>query len=243
MGGAAEPAQDCLPGLTGTGDAIAQYDFENDEGRLFVQDSMGAHDGAIQGARATLVDGPGDCGRAFSFEQDQRFFVLPDSTQWELPEGSIEFWLRVPDAPSLDQAGLISRDEEGTDAPGHLSIWLTTERRIEARLQDGSRAGVRCSLDPLPAGEWAHVLINFGPPSLELWVNGSNADRQGEPVVDMESPCGIDIDAGLSGNDLDWFVGASAYRSAAPPADLQHHFLGGAIDALRISPQRRQPIF
>lgn len=243
-GGASDQLDGCLPGLLETSNALARYDFEDDSDRVYVRDSLGNHDGVVHSATAVQTDGPDGCGRAFSFEQDQRFIVLPDSPAWGIAEGSIEFWLRVPDEPMLDHAGIISRDTFLQETSGQFSIWLTTERRIEVRLQDAGGAednGMRCSVDPLPAGRWAHVLFNFGPDGLELWINGAISHRSGEPAMEVQARCDSNIEIGLEDNGLDWIVGASSYLSQDAPSDLSHHFVGGAIDALRISAERRRP--
>jgi hypothetical protein len=224
---------------------VAFYRFESDAGRAFVIDDARSADGAVHGGTAALVPGPEGCGQAFDFGANgERFIVLPENSAWHLQAGAIDFWLKAP--PLMDVAmGLVSRDEFESYRD-NLSLWIEPGGSIIARMQhlneDGTtHEAIHCSVLQLSADTWVHVGFNFGPEGNALFVNGDAGERDGSSTIFglTNQPCGSSNPSGLSGNDLPWVVGRSAYRSLTPLEGLEQPLLGGAIDNLRISRIRR----
>jgi len=236
-GGAGAPP--CVPDDPVAVDAIAQYRFEDDPGSVEIADSAGALSAAVTGGPSAFVPGPDGCGSAFFFGDGTTQIVVPDSPLWDLDSGSIAFWFRVPDAP-LGPYGLLSRDQNGTDQPGHHAYWLAADGTVVTRLQAEPMHATRCSAEPLGAGQWVHVGFNFGPPGTELFVDGRLASRLGAPGVPTIVPdCGADTPGGIAGNDLPWRLGYDSTRADASGAGVLYHFSNGAIDELVISRTRR----
>jgi len=83
--------------------------------------------------------------------------------------------------------------------------------------------------------------VRFGPPDLELWVDGVLATRAELLVTDgawVASECGLPTTAGLAGNANPWVLGASTHDSDEDLATPVDGHLVGAIDDLRISASR-----
>lgn len=237
-----ELVQSC-PGLVGSSEGVvALYTFDDDEGRARVTDSVGDHDGAVQQGLVTTVSGPDGCNRAFSFGDDQ-YFVIDDSPEWDMDTGSIDLWLWLP--LQLDHIGVFSRDLLNRHQPGHISLFVDSEGRGMIRVQPQDSASddltdaVLCTAVPIPREQWVHLGINFGPPALELYVDGSLAQFEGPTSISDEWACGQAGSYGITGNDLPWVVGRTTFRSKEVLELLEFPATGSAIDSLRISNTRR----
>ncbi len=219
--------------------ALARYDFEDANGATTLRDAHGLQDARLEGGSFTSVAGPDGCGRAISFEAAGVFAVVPNLPAWDLAEGSVDFWFRVPDV--VDKAyGVLGRDHVGTDLPGHLSVWLTADRTVTVRLQGATQLATLCSEQALALGRWAHVGFNFGATGSELWVDHQRAARTGDPRIETVVPeCGGTTPDGIAGNEQPWVLGFDTSRSGDRLDGLLQHFDGGALDALQISAVRR----
>lgn len=98
----------------------------------------------------------------------------------------------------------------------------------------------------MSAGDWHHLGVNFGPPGVELWIDGVLQTGTGE-VINIEpprgptaNPCtGMSSD-GIAGNDIPWFFGVNnGFSSPGTTDDLRSYFRGGSFDHIRISRARR----
>ncbi len=236
-GGAVTPSPCALP--VGETAALARYDFEDADGSTTLADAHGLQDAQIEGGSFASVAGPDGCGRALSFAAAGVFAQVPNLPAWDLSEGSVDFWFRVPDL--VDKAyGVLGRDRIGTDLPGHVSVWLTRDRTVTVRLQGATQLATMCSEQPLALGQWVHVGFNFGAAGSELWVDRKLATRTGDPRIDTVVPaCGGTTPDGIAGNEQPWVLGFDTSRSGAVLDGLVQHFDGGALDALQISAVRR----
>ncbi len=237
-GGDAGVASPCALPLADAA-ALARYDFEDPDGAITLVDAHGLQDARLEGGTFTSVPGPDGCGRAISFATAGVFASIPNLPAWDLNEGSVDFWFRVPDV--VDSAyGVLGRDRIGTDLPGHLSIWLTPDRSVTARLQGATQLATICSEETLPLGQWVHLGFNFGAAGSELWVDRKLATRTGDPRIETIVPeCGGITPDGIAGNQQPWVLGFDTSRSGDVLEGLLQHFDGGALDALQISAVRR----
>jgi hypothetical protein len=236
-------AQSC-PGPVGSREGVAAlYTFDADEGRARVMDSVGGHDAAVQDGLVRTVSGPDGCNQAFSFA-DHQYFIIDDSPDWDLEIGSIDLWLRLP-LEQLDHIGVFSRDLLDRDQSGHVSLFIDSEGRGVVRVQpqdsssDNRTDAVACTAFLLPRERWIHLGVNFGPPILELYVNGSLTQFEGPTSLTDAWECGQIGNFGIAGNALPWVVGRSTFRSEEVLELLEFPALGCAIDNLRISRTRR----
>jgi hypothetical protein len=153
---------------------------------------------------------------------------VPDAPAFQLPQGSLDFWVRVDEAGS-GLRGILSRDSTGLD-DGHLAVLLTSSNELRVRLQLESRQAFRCM--PIPGvGVWFHVGINFGPPDLEVFVDGRDVRLAG-------GPCANSMETGIAGNTNRWVFGADNTQTGAGGEQVDDHF-EGALDEIRLSRVRR----
>jgi len=234
----------CLGPMTTDEGVVALFTFDTDQGKSRVADVVGGHDGSVQLGAVATVAGPEGCGEAFSFGASEQYFVVDDASAWDLEVGSLDLWLWLP-TEMADSVGVLSRDLENRDAAGHFSAFVDSDGRAVVRIQpleDGlgnDTDAVVCSEAALPRDRWVHLGINFGPPSVDLYVDGEPAAGAGATALSDEWRCGQPGAWGLSGNELPWVVGRTAFRSPTPLEELEFPATGCAIDHLRISRERR----
>ncbi len=227
--------QGCVPLAPGT---LALYSFEDPQN--VGADSSGNHPATSAIVPDTVVGPPG-CGAALSFKPGtSSFLTVPDSVDWQLDVGSIDFWFK---ANGNEVQGLLSRDALGRLENGHLAV-VFYNGAVYLRQQTMVDDLLVCSASQLSLGEWHRVQINFGAPGVELRVNGvlaSRSDTVTVPGLIGNHACMTSFAAGLRGNSNAWLIGASNHASVdgdpTPLASLL--FLDGAIDEVRISMVRR----
>lgn len=205
-----------------------------------LEDDVGRHDGMVsepdEWRRRT---GPPGCGAAIAFGTTGLYGVVPDSPEWDLDEGSIDFWFRFT-AGAETHLGLLSRDAEGQALPGHVSVALSANRTLVARLQSTTDEVYLCSDAPMSPLRWHHVGLSFGAEPA-LWVDGALATgpetvRIEQPGFVDDVPCGGAFSGGISGNDNPWVIGASTtFAREGEGQPVTSPFVNGAIDHLRIS--------
>ena len=199
---------------------------------------------------SNTVSGPPDCGRALEGEEDTvgMHAVLDPSPDWALASGSIDFFvlLREPPGPPFDEETtstkfILTRDSRGLGA-GHLSIGYDSGGRLLLNLETGNNEIVLCTEPNLPQDVWHHVGVNFGPPGVELYLNGVAKREAGISTLVYAEPCWTFEDSptvGLDGNTNAWTILASNWPS--PPGTAQNvwRFFDGRLDQLRFSSIRR----
>jgi hypothetical protein len=203
-----------------------------------VPDSTGNHPAELRGQQAQAVEGPPGCGQALAFpagDTATTYVELPDSPDWDLTEGAVDFWVRF-DTSSADQEtqGVLSRDAVNVELEGHLSMLRACDGSLVVRLQRAGSTHYQCSA-PIADGVWTHVGLNFGAANgLQLFVDGTVATRT-DPVPCRTGTCGASGPYGIDGNDNPWVIGALAWGSAEGSATPVGPGLGGAIDHFRVS--------
>jgi len=206
-------------------DTVFLFDFEDLSGAV-LRDRTGDHDGTLT-PPVEAVPGPPGCGQAWRAGGLVHGSV-PDDPAFQLSQGSLDFWVRVDEASS-GRRGILSRDSTGRD-DGHFAVLLDSSEEIRVRLQLEARQVVRCV--PFPGvGVWFHLGINFGPPDLEVLVDGRDVQLPG-------GPCNNPMDTGIAGNTNRWAFGADNIQTGAGGEQVGDHF-EGALDEIRLSRVRR----
>lgn len=225
-------------------DAVALYRFE---AAAPMVDEMGVHDAMTSGGTLGSTTGPNDCGGALAFPADGNAFLwIADSPDWDLPDGSVDFWVRFDVDASAGFVALVTRDAGG-NADGHFSVFRVQDGTIVARLQTVVETVHLCANTPTPEEAWTHVGVNFGAAGFELWVNGQRATRTDEVVFESPTfartvwPCGGSLTIGLAGNDNPWILGVNGARTdeGALTPIAGEWLREGAIDHFRVSRVRR----
>jgi hypothetical protein len=204
---------------------LAWLRFEDPFDDGFVDNEIaGSPAGTVVGRGLSQVAGPAGCGLALRFPADQTaegdaWLELPASPVWSLKSGSIDFWIWVP-VPEDDEnaGGVVARGNANGSALDILYWYSSSRLSVRLRLNGSS---LNLGTD-LPTEEWVHVGINFGGSTAELFANG---DRRAAPAL---------LDDWAMTSEGSWLLGVPAGN-----ADFDHPFVGGALDELRISSQRR----
>ena len=209
-------------------DTIALYTFPDD-----AADRTGNHDGELEG-NAGFAEGPPGCGQAFEMPNSvavSGYLRIPHAPEFELSSGSIDFWIRAQ--ARIRATGIISKDDNEVD--GGLTLFVNCGGYLVARMQNEGEAFYRCSEQPLPDDDWAHVGLNFGAGGLELYVDGERV--RGEQSLGLfgigctqDVQCDTDTTAGLQNNTQPWVIGVSSHQG-----DPSLPFRDGRIDSFRIS--------
>lgn len=215
------------------------YTFEGSGSTVI--DVTGKHNGTIVGSSVTRSPGPPGCGNAVAFPNAVTDYVLiPDAPDWDLSEGSVDFWVRIDTASPSTVRGIVSRDADAHVQPGHLTVYQLCDGGLAVRLQHQSDTReVRCS-PPVKLGVWHHVGVNFGQGGLALYVNGVAATRT-DTISNcfLTLECGTSSEQGMEGNDNPWALGVSTHNSAEGQVTPTKFPFDGAIDSFRVSSARR----
>ncbi len=145
-----------LDEVTGTtaGDSVGGFDgiFRNGVGL--------GQSGAVVGSAAVGYDGAND------------HIEIGHHDTFLLDQGTFAFWFKTNDVVSSQ--GLISKDSNGLDTGGHLSIYVDGGNQIEVRLQSTDASYfVESAADSVSADTWYHVAFTFGASGMKLYLNGS----------------------------------------------------------------------
>lgn len=138
--------------------------------------------------------------------------IVPNIPEFEQPLGTL--WLEFDtDFDIVTNQGLWSRDANGYEGGGHLSVWVQ-DGSVHARIQSDS---VSYQLSwPVVRSTRNQVAVNFGEDTgFELYVNGAKASS--DPYT-----------GGTVGNTNDIVVGASkqSYKPDGSTPEWTHPFLG-----------------
>lgn len=227
---------------------VALYTFEGGYGANRVQDETGDHDGSYIGSMSK-ISGPTGCGNAVDFGAGE-YATVPASSAWNLSVGSVSLWARFADSVSGATQGVLSRDASSSASgsqKGHFNIMRDGPLgRIIVRLQDAAGDDhYFCSDDVVPFGTWVEIAVNFGPPQVELYIDGVRATSSDTVtptfnVAQPPAPCNPSYTGGIDGNNEPWLLGASAAGSEEGSVEpIGGWMTNGAIDHLRISSMRR----
>jgi hypothetical protein len=212
------------------GDTVALYDFDG----TFETDQSAQHSGTVIGE---IVPGPSTRCGAQSGQLNGGHIVIADSPAFDLTEGSVELFVRSPD-PSLGRLqGILSRDADGTAFDGHFTIGLSPDGRLFARMQrhQNDLSVFRCS-GVLPADQWIHVGVSFGPPGFRLWIDHVEASGGTVTLLEVLQDCSVPHTFGIDGNNNALVIGASLMGSVEGASDpvAEVPLDGGSIDHLHL---------
>lgn len=225
-------------GCSGVDSDVVMYLTMNKANVTIWPDLVGDHDGRTAPGTTGSLDPPTpDCGRAFDARTNVRFTV-DDSPDFDLAEGSFDIWALVPTA-GLER-GIVSRDASAQDLPGHIDLRFDDTNRVVVRMQDDTTISTfRCSAVQA-AGTWVHIGVNFGPPDLELYVDGVLATEAAGNFNAQERVCSNEIfTLGIDGNDNPWVISHSSFGSTEGAADSFTEPLDTGVDEFRLSRVRR----
>lgn len=209
-------------------DTLALFTFDGPKGGQTIVDLTGNWVGYLRGTGFIWLTGRDGCGYALGCMGDEKSYVeIPNNATLEqLKEGSIEFWLRLDKQGLGYEQGILSRDAKGTVKPGHFSVWVVANKVCVQLLPPGKNKGYKVYSPQITSDTWYHVGINFGPPTLELYLDGKLVGKTSNT-------------SGIDGNQNPLVIGAGTWLSEEGAAEPIISTLIGDIDQLHFRSARR----
>jgi hypothetical protein len=199
-------------------------------------DRTGDHTMTIEGNLPT-TSGPDGCGTAL-VGSTLGYGMIPADPDWQIFDGSVDFYVRLPSPPSSSRQGVLSRDAVGSTQSGHLGVYYMPTGGLVVRIQSNGDHYI-CAEGPLPTSQWMHVGINLGS-GVELWIDGQRQSYTGSISFGSGTEtCELSPNVSINGNDNPWVVGAHSEGSSEGSATPVNGHFPGTIDELRISNVRR----
>ncbi len=112
---------------------------------------------------------------AVHFDGGNDYADIPHNSAFELDLGTVQFWFKET-GTILDYRALFSKDSEGFDNGGHLTIYTDPEDKITVRLQSGSDNYTVQSSEAVLLNEWYLMTFTFGAGGMQLYINDTLAD-------------------------------------------------------------------
>lgn len=210
-----------------TGGLIGHWSFDETSGTI-------ASDSSNNNNNGTLINGPawttGKFGNALSFNGNNSYVEIPHIDDYLLNNGTVSLWFKHS---GLNRSqGLWSKDSEGYNTGGHLTLY--TEKRTRGangpiialtRFQSDSNS-YSIFDNNLTGGQWHHIVFTFGNDGMKLYID--NQLTSSDPYTG-----GTGITSGGAGNFEPIVVGAVSWNSnnlSATPIDYPFE---GQIDEIR----------
>jgi hypothetical protein len=139
-------------------------------------------------------------GAGLVFDGADDYIEVADSPMFQLSEGTVSTWF-MPTLAQVDQA-ILSKDSNGNDAGGHMSIYFDANGSVRARIQSANDDYEVASL-PVALNQWHHVAFTFGGNAgMTLYIDdvevGKNPYTGG--LIRNEEPLVIGAGTDNSGN-------------------------------------------
>jgi hypothetical protein len=209
---------------TAVGDIAARWPLDETSG-LTAVDIIASNDGTYtNGVSLNRIAACANTGNGVYFDGLDDYVEIPHSADYLLDEGTVTLWARV-DALGAEQS-LFSKDSEGLDTGGHLTITVQPGGDVQVRLQSTTLSYFVNSA-PISAATWFHVAFSWGPDGMALSIDG------GVPVTDPYTG-GLGTTSGGAGNFEPIALGAGTIQSGnfvVTPTELH---LNGYLDDVRI---------
>lgn len=214
-------------------DPIAYYPMDLctlPSGTGSIDDEIGSNDGDALGSIG--LNYSAKYCQAAVLSGERSYINLPDPASSDLSQGSISLYFNTSDLthsnyPSAGAMALVSRDANGTQSGGHLTIWVTDSGAISVRQQDSRYSyNTNTSSYIVQENQWHHLVYTWGSDGMRIYVDGTlrNSPRA--------------YYGGLSANGIDMAIGANAwgYRPSSSTSRVNQlkDFFIGSIDEVRI---------
>ncbi|GGF82923.1 hypothetical protein GCM10011338_39000 [Alteromonas lipolytica] len=194
-------------------------------------DTAGTSNGqALEGTRA---ENYGRFCQAVSFDGYNDHINIPHNSAYELSSGSISLWFKVANLDHNDNGAesyqaLFSKDSNGRDNGGQLSIYVTNEGKFLFKHETASNTHNVYSAAVIEERErWYHLVYTWNSTGMFVFLDGV--------YLGTYTVSGLT----LAGNREPVILGASAFNSsdnASYSNELAWHMLGD-IDDVRIYDQ------
>ena len=187
-----------------------------------------ANNGSYNGGTLNQSGGiSGDNNTAVSFDGASDYVDFAHSDDYLLDNGTIQLWFNANTAASGDLQHLFSKDSNGNDTGGHVSIYLTAAGNLEVRMQSTASSYVITSGSAVSQGDWHHVAFSFGDEGMALYLDGESVDTDSYTG-------GMGTTSGGIGNYEQIAIGGGTQNSGNLVITPVNQFMGGLIDEVAI---------
>ena len=104
------------------------------------------------------------------------YIEVAHSDDYLLDNGTIQLWFNADNVANGDLQHLFSKDSQGNDTGGHVSMYLTATGDLQVRLQSASADYIISSSSAVSQGEWHHATLSFGSAGMALYLDGALVD-------------------------------------------------------------------
>lgn len=184
-----------------------------------IADEVAGNDGINSGGDTGVA---GQLTRAIEFD-DNGYVEIPHHEDYLIDSGAVSFWFRTDNRNQTQ--GLFSKDSNGYDDGGHLTMRLTSGR-VNVRLQSTNQS-YEVQSGMINNDTWYHVLFQFGSSGMKLYINGTLVD-------DDDYTGGLGTSSGGDGNHEPIVVGANSWGSGNGVATPVQDEMRGRVDDLRL---------
>jgi hypothetical protein len=175
-------------------------------------DLIGMYEGVTLGMTGAIME---DDDTAAGFSGDHVAFE--HSSDLELSSGTISLCFK--DTGAIETAGLFSKDSNGFDDGGHLTIY-TEASRVKVRMQSTSNT-YTIESPTISANQWYNLQFTFGSGGMKLYLDGEQVASHW-------------YSGGLQGNQEPFAVGANTWSSGDHTLSGMDRYFGGDIDEVMI---------
>jgi hypothetical protein len=209
---------------TAVGDIAARWPLDETSG-LTAFDVIASNNGTYtNGVTLNQTAACANTGNAVYFDGVDDYVEVPHSADYLLDEGTVTLWANI-DALGAEE-GLFSKDSEGLDTGGHLTITVQPGGDVQVRLQS-TTLSYFVNSTPISAGSWFHVAFSWGPDGMALSIDG------GIPVTDPYTG-GTGTTSGGAGNFEPIALGAGTINSGDLVVTPTGSHFNGYLDDVRI---------
>jgi parallel beta-helix repeat protein len=180
------------------------------------------HGGALAQAGALAGDADGSV-----YFDGTEYVEIAHTNDYLLDEGTIQLWFKADGAANGDLQHLFSKDSQGFDTGGHLSLYLDESGRLEARLQSATSDYIVTSSTVTSSGEWHHAALSFGSAGMSLYLDGNLVDSNAYTG-------GLGTSSGGTGNFEPIIIGGGTQVSGNLVATPVDQFFVGSIDEVAV---------
>ncbi|MDX2019734.1 MAG: LamG-like jellyroll fold domain-containing protein [Deltaproteobacteria bacterium] len=227
-------------GVAADQDTVALWSFESTNA-----DHTGTYPITWRGGTPGTATGADKCAKAIQMD-GKTFGEVNFKTGFAgLTEGAIEMFVWLPPKSNKVHV-MLAADARNQKSNGHFVLGYETQGKIVLRMQnaetapEGSKTFYVCSGANMPANQWIHLGINFGPQGVQMFVNGEIAENKGVHYKHgNEQNCGDNPAWSPAGNGNPLVIGGATNEATEGIADTVIKRFEGRIDQLRISRKRR----
>ncbi|MAE65270.1 MAG: hypothetical protein CMJ18_13445, partial [Phycisphaeraceae bacterium] len=169
----------------------------------------------------------GDSDTAVRFDGLTDHVLITHSNDYLLDDGTVQLWFNADTPAGGDLQHLWSKDSQGYDTGGHLSLYLTAAGNLEVRLQSASADYNVTSPSAVSGGVWHHAAVTFGAQGLALYLDGARVD------IDNYTG-GFGTTSGGAGNFEPIAIGGGTQNSGNLVATPVNQLFAGLIDEVAI---------